>query len=116
MSKQVQGAITQSRGEGISNYLAPFKKGAQAMSANIGALYLSGTIVSGRIVRTISHGIGVKPKHIQVTPILTGAQGASAVAITIAIAAASAATSANFFVIGTQKADTAMKYSAYLQW
>lgn len=116
MSKQVQSAITQSRGEDIRNYNPAFKKGAQVLSASIGALYLSGTIVSGRIVTGITHGIGVKPKHIQISPLLTGAQGASAVAITIGIAAASAATSAKFFVIGTQKANGALAYSAYLQW
>ncbi len=116
MAKQVEGAVTQSRGENAQNYIPAFKKGAQVLSANIGAMYLSGTIVSGRIAIGITHGIGVKPKHIQVSPILTGAQGASAVAITIGIAAASAATSAKFYVIGTQKANGALKYAAYLQW
>lgn len=116
MSKQVVTSIAQSRGENAATYIPAFKKGAQMMSGNIGALYLSGTIVSGRIAIAINHGIGVKPKHIQVSPLLTGAQGASAVAITIALAAASAATSANFYVIGTQKANAALKYSAYLQW
>ena len=116
MAKQVESAVTQSRGENAKNYLPALAKGAQVMSASIGALYLSGTIVSGRIVRAIAHNIGRKPKHIQVTPLLTGAQGASAVAITIGLAAASAATSANFYVIGTQKANGALSYSAYLQW
>ena len=116
MSKQVEGRTTQSRGEDVANYIPAFDKGAQVLSANIGALYLSGTIVSGRIAIGITHGIGRKPKHIQVSPLLTGAQGASAVAITIAVAAASAATSAKFYVIGTQKANAALKYSAYLQW
>lgn len=116
MSKQVESAVTQSRGENAKNYIPALSKGAQVMSASIGALYLSGTIVSGRICIGITHGIGVKPKHIQISPLLTGAQGASAVAITIGLAAASAATSAKFFVIGTQKANAALKYSAYLQW
>lgn len=116
MSKQVETSVTQSRGEDARNYLPALKKGAQILSASIGALYLSGSIVSGRIVIGITHGIGRKPKHVQISPLLTGAQGASAVAITIGLAQASASTSAKFFVIGTQKANAALSYSAFLQW
>ena len=116
MAKQVESAVTQSRGEGISNYSPAFKKGAQALSANIGAMWLSGTIVSGKTVRSITHGIGRKPKHITVTAIPTLAQAISATQINVYLAAASAATSAVFYVTGTQPANAAVKYAAYLQW
>lgn len=116
MSKQVQTSITQSRGEGISNYSAPFKKGAQALSANIGALWISGTIVSGKTTRLLLHSIGVKPKSITVTPILTLAQAISAAQIDVALAAASAATITGFYVIGNQPTNAAVKYQAYIQF
>lgn len=116
MAKQVEGAINQSRGEDARNYMPALKKGAQVMSASIAGLWLSGTIVSGRIAIGITHGIGIKPKSVVISPLLTGAQGASAVAITIGLAAASAATSSKFYVIGTQKANAALKYQAYLQF
>jgi hypothetical protein len=116
MSKQVESAVNQSRGEGISNYLPPFKKGAQALSANIGALWLSGTIVSGQTTRAILHGIGRKPKHVSVKAILTLAEAISAKVPTVSLAAASAATSANFYVISNKASNAAIKYEAYLQW
>lgn len=116
MSKQVESAITQSRGEGISNYSPAFKKGAQALSANIGGLWLSGTIVSGKTTRLISHGIGRKPKHITVTALPTLAQAISATQVTVYLAAASAASISGFYVIGTQPANAAIKYAAYLQF
>ena len=87
-------------------------------SAKIRAAFLSGTIVSGRITRAIAHGLGVKPKSIVVAPILTLAQAvisATGVAVDVVLAAASAATSANFYVIGTQAANAAVKYAAYVQ-
>lgn len=116
MAKQVQSAVTQSRGEGISNYSAPFKKGAQVLSANIGALWLSGSIVSGKKTLSITHGIGLKPKSIVVCALGTLAQISAAAPATIAVAAASAATSAVFYVIGSQTQNTALKYQAYLQF
>lgn len=116
MAKQVESAISQSRGEGVSNYMPAFKKGAQTLSANIGAMWLSGTIVSGKTTRAIAHNIGRRPKHITVVAMPTLAQAISATQIAVYLAAASAATSANFYVIGTQPANAAVKYAAYLQW
>ena len=87
-------------------------------SAKIRAAFLSGTIVSGRTTRAIAHGLGVKPKIVVVAPILTLSQAnisATGVAIDVVLAAASAATSANFYVIGTQAANAAVKYAAYVQ-
>jgi hypothetical protein len=95
------------------------KLGATSVtSAKIRAAWLSGTIVSGRTTRAIAHGLGVRPKSVIVTPILTLAQAnisATAVAIDVVLAAASAATSTNFYVIGTQAANAAVKYAAYVQ-
>jgi hypothetical protein len=116
MSKQVESAITQSRGEDIRNYVPAFKKGAQVMSASIGAVWLSGTIVSGKITRLVTHGIGRKPKHITVTALPTLAQAISATQVTVYLAAASAATISGFYVIGTQPSNAAIKYAAYLQF
>lgn len=132
-----------SRGQDIRNYIPALKKGAviplacisagfttgvtaegilsahlgakAVVSSKMNAAFLSGTIVSGRIVRAIAHGLSAVPKSVIVCPMLTGAQGASAVAITISVAAASAATSTNFYVIGSQKANGALKYAAYVQ-
>ncbi len=87
-------------------------------SAKIRAAFLSGTIVSGRTTRAIAHGLGVKPKLVVVTPILTLAQAvlsATAVEINVVLAAASAATSTNFYVIGSQAANAAVKFAAYVQ-
>lgn len=87
-------------------------------SAKMRAAFLSGTIVSGRTTRAIAHGLGVKPKSVIVVPVLTLAQAnisATGVAIDVVLAAASAATSANFYVIGTQAANAAVKYAAYIQ-
>lgn len=116
MSKQVESAITQSRGESIKRYSPAFAKGAQAMSAVIGGLWLSGTIVSGKTTRAITHGIGRIPKHVQVNALPTLAQAISATRIDVYLAAASAATSSVFYVIGSQPAAAAVKYVAYLQW
>lgn len=86
------------------------------MSANIGGMWLSGTIVSGQTTRAIAHGIGRKPKFIQVAPLLTLAQAISAAVPSVSLAAASAATSANFYVISSAASNAALKYTAYLQW
>lgn len=116
MAKQIQASVTQSRGEDARNYLPALKKGAQVLSASIGGLWLSGTIVSGKTTRLISHGIGIKPKSIIVTPLLTLAQAISASNIDVSLAAASAATITGFYVIGSQPAAAAVKYAAYLQF
>ncbi len=88
---------------------------AAVTNAKMKAAFLSGAIVSGRIVVAVAHGLAVKPKSVIVCPILTGAQGASAVAITVSVAAASAATSSNIYLIGSQKTNGAIKYAAYVQ-
>lgn len=85
------------------------------VASKMRAAFLSGTLVSGRIVRAVAHGLSAVPKGVVVCPILTGAQGASAVAITVSVAAASAATSTNIYLIGSQKANGAIKYAAYVQ-
>lgn len=87
-------------------------------SAKIRAAFLSGTLVSGRTTRAIAHGLGVKPKFVVVAALPTLAQAAisaTATANDIFLAAASAATSTNFYVIGTQAANAALKYVAYVQ-
>lgn len=116
MAKQRDSLVTQSRGEGIENYLPPFKKGAQVMSANIGALFLSGSIVSGKKTMAVAHNIGRKPKMIVVCPIGTLVQISGSQNANVSVAAASAATSANFYLIGSQTQNTAIKYAAYLQF
>lgn len=91
---------------------------ASVTNAKMKAAFLSGTLVSGRTTRAIAHGLGVKPKSVIVValPTLTQANiSASATANMIFLAAASAATSANFYVIGTQAANAALKYAAYVQ-
>lgn len=84
-------------------------------SAKIRAAFLSGSIVSGKKTMAVAHGLGVKPKSIVVCAIGTLAQISGANPPTIALAAASAATSANFYVIGSQTQNTALKYAAYVQ-
>lgn len=115
-AKQVQSAVTQSRGEDIRNYLAPFKKGAQVTSASIAALFLSGTIVSGKKVMPVTHGIGIKPKMIVVCAINTLTQASAAQNASVSLAAASAATSSTFYIIGSGTQNAAQKYAAYLQF
>lgn len=100
----------------MQNYLPPFKKGAQVFSGNIAALWISGTIVSGKTTRVIAHNAGVKPKSIIITPLLSLAQAISASNIDVALAAASAANISSFFVIGSQPAAAAVKFAAYLQF
>jgi len=107
---------TNSRGEDIRNYLAPFKKGGQVMSANIGALFLSGSIVSGKKVMAVAHNAGIKPKMIVVCALNTLTQASAAQNASVSIAAASAATSANFYIIGSGIQNAAQKYAAYLQF
>lgn len=91
---------------------------AAVTNAKMKAAFLSGTLVSGRTTRAIAHGLGVKPKFVVVNALPTLAQAvlsASTVSNQIYLAAASAATSANIYVIGTQAANAALKYVAYVQ-
>lgn len=107
---------TNSRGEDIRNYLPPFKKGAQVMSANIGALFLSGTIASGKKVMAVAHNAGIKPKMIVVCAINTLTQASAAQNASVSLAAASAANTTGFFIIGSGTQNAAQKYAAYLQF
>jgi hypothetical protein len=84
-------------------------------SAKIRAAFLSGTLVSGKITKAIAHGLGVKPKFVVVNALPTLAQGISATRIDVYLAAASAATTTNFYIIGTQPTNAALKYVAYVQ-
>lgn len=127
--------MANSRGTAISAYIPAFAKGAQIYGENIAsgvviaadiaagavtsakmkAAFLSGTLVSGKTTRAIAHGLGVKPKFVIVNALPTLAQGISASRIDVQLAAASAATSTNFYVIGTQPTNAALKYIAYVQ-
>jgi hypothetical protein len=84
-------------------------------SAKIRAAFLSGTIVSGQATRAVAHGLGVKPKFVVVAPLLTLAQAISGAGLQVALAAASAATTTNFYIIGSQPQNVAIKYVAYVQ-
>lgn len=124
MSKQVDSAVTQSRGEDAKNYLPPLNKGAQIFSGNIAALFLSGSLVSGKKVIGITHGIGRKPKMVVACALATLAQVSGAGSTSgigknvpvVVVASASAATSAKFFLIGGQTQNTAIKYAAYVMF
>ena len=124
-----------SRGNAISAYIPAFAKGAQIYGENIAsgtvlatdvangavtavkmaAAFLSGVLVSGQTTRAIAHGLGVKPKSVIVVPILTAAQAISGKVPQIHLAVASAATTTNFYVIGNQASNAALKYAAYIQ-
>lgn len=82
------------------------------------AAFLSGSLVSGRTTRAIAHGLGAVPKFVVVNalPTLTqAALSATTVGNHIYLAAASAANATYFYVIGTQAANAALKYVAYVQ-
>jgi hypothetical protein len=84
-------------------------------SAKMGAAFLSGTLVSGQITKAVAHGLGAKPKCVVVAPLLTAAQAISATYLHVVLAAASAATTTNFYIIGNQPTNGAIKYVAYVQ-
>lgn len=111
------GAVTSSK-IGTNNVHAGNISAKSITSAKIRAAFLSGTLVSGRITLPVAHGLGVKPKFVIVAALPTLAQAvlsATTVENMIYLAAASAATSTNFYVIGTQAANAALKYVAYVQ-
>lgn len=110
--------MASSRGDAISAYSPAFNKGAKIYNTNFKAAFLSGTLVSGRTTRAIAHGLGAKPKFVVVNALPTLAQAvlsATTVGNHIYLAAASAATTTNIYVIGTQAANAALKYVAYVQ-
>lgn len=136
--------MSNSRGDDIRNYNPAFKKGATiAFSGNISggvikkahisakaitsalirAAFLSGSLVSGKKVIAVAHGLGVKPKSVVVAALATLAQVSGAGSTSgigknvpvVTVAAASAATSANIYLIGGQTQNTAIKYAAYIQ-
>lgn len=104
-----------SRGEALSAYVPPIFFGAKVYGANLKAAFLSGTLVSGQTVTAIAHGLGSVPKFIQVAALPTKAQAISGTGVDIFLAqAASATTSTTFYIVGSQKTNTAMKYNAWV--
>ncbi len=84
-------------------------------NAKMKAAFLSGTLVSGQITKSVAHGLGVKPKFIVVAGLPTLTQAISGSGLDVYLAAASAATSSVFYIIGSQKSNVALKYVAYVQ-
>lgn len=124
-----------SRGIDIRNYNPAFKKGAAiAFSGNISAgvikkahisakaitsaliraAFLSGSLVSGKKVFAVAHGLGVKPKFVVACAIntLTEASAAQNNNVNVAV---SAATSANIYLVASGTQNAAHKYCAYVQ-
>ncbi len=64
-------------------------------------------------VRAVAHGLAVKPKSVIVCAL--GTLGQITAKHTVAVAAASAATTTNIYLIGSQAANAAIKYAAYVQ-
>ena len=124
-----------SRGVDIRNYNPAFKKGAAITfsgnisggvikkahisakaitSALIRAAFLSGSLVSGKKVFAVAHGLGVKPKLVVACAIntLTEASAAQNNHVSVAV---SAATSASIYLVASGTQNAAHKYSAYVQ-
>lgn len=94
------------------------KLGASSVTnAKMKAAFLSGTLVSGVLVTAVAHGLGATPKSVVVCALLTKTQleASSARSRTVQVAAASAANGTNIFLCGTQPANEAIKYAAYVQ-
>lgn len=123
-----------SRGDDIRNYNPAFKKGAAIVfsgnisggtikkahisakaitSALIRAAFLSGTLVSGKVVTAIPHGLGVKPKLVLACSLntLTEASAAQNNHVSPAI---SASTSANIYLIASGTKAASHKYIAFV--
>lgn len=133
-----------SRGYAISAYSPQFSKGAKIYGANVQsgvitsahildgavvsgtigaaavtnakmkAAFLSGTLVSGKIVYAIAHGLGVRPKLVVACAInsLTEASAAQNNSVSVAV---SAATSTNIYLVASGTQGAAHKYTAYVQ-
>lgn len=123
-----------SRGNNVSAYIPAFAKGAQInrsnisassianaqisakaiTSAKIRAAFLSGTLVSGKKVFAVAHGLAVKPKLVIACAIntLTEASAAQNNHVSVAV---SAATSTNIYLIASGTQNAAHKYAAYVQ-
>jgi hypothetical protein len=110
-------AQSPSRGAALSAYSPLFHPqfGLSVYGANLKAQFISGTLVSGQTVVAVPHTLGAVPKFIQVAALPTKAQAISGTGVDIFLAqAASATTSTTFYIVGSQKTNTAMKYNAWL--
>lgn len=83
-------------------------------SAKIRAAFLSGTLVSGKTMFAIAHGLGVRPKMVVACGILTRTQASGATPSTVSVGI-SAATSANIYLIASGTKAAAVNYAAYVQ-
>lgn len=101
------------RGNAISAYSPAFSKGAKIYSTNIQAAFLSGSLVSGKTMFAVSHGLGVKPKFVVACAINTRTE-ASAQNNNVNVGV-SAATSTNIYLIASGTINAAHKYAAYIQ-
>lgn len=83
-------------------------------SAKIRAAFLSGSLVSGKKVFAVAHGLAVRPKFVVACAIntLTEASAAQNNHVSVAV---SAATSANIYLIASGTQNAAHKYAAYVQ-
>ena len=103
-----------SRGDSPSGYYPHFDgaSGIKSYLNNLKAQVISGVIISGEATYAKAHQLGAKPRGIFVTPILTKEEvDVTISAGTVGEANASAATSANFYVIGNVDG---IKYNAFL--
>ncbi len=87
---------------------------AAVTNAKMKAAFLSGTLVSGKKVFAVAHGLGVKPKLVVACAIntLTEASAAQNNHVSVAI---SASTSTNIYLVASGTQAAAHKYMAYVQ-
>lgn len=83
-------------------------------SAKIRAAFLSGTLVSGKTVTAVAHGLGVKPKLVVACGIVTRTQASGATPVVVQVGV-SASTSTNIYLIASGAINAATKYAAYVQ-
>lgn len=83
-------------------------------SAKMRAAFLSGSLVSGKKVFAVAHGLGVRPKSVIACAIntLTEASAAQNNHVSVAV---SAATSTNIYLVASGTQAAAHKYAAYVQ-